>query len=78
MIAQFGGKHPRIDPSAFIVNDATIIGDVEIGPQSNIWFQCVVRGDTNYISIGARCNIQDACGLHVVMDRYPVILEDYV
>jgi len=78
MIAQFGGKHPRIDPSAFIVSDATIIGDVEIGPQSNIWFQCVVRGDTNYIRIGARCNIQDACVLHVVKDRYPVILEDDV
>ncbi|MHB8111038.1 MAG: gamma carbonic anhydrase family protein [Syntrophorhabdaceae bacterium] len=78
MIAQFRGKYPRIDPSAYIVDNATIIGDVEIGPQTNIWFQSIVRGDTNHIKIGARCNIQDACVIHVVKDRYPVILEDDV
>ncbi len=76
MISEFCGKYPKIDPTAFIVDNATVIGDVEIGPQTNIWFQSIVRGDTNYIRIGARCNIQDACVLHVVKDRYPVILED--
>ncbi len=76
MIIEFGGKQPRIDPSAFIVDNATVIGDVEIGPGTNIWFQSIVRGDTNYIRIGARCNIQDACVLHVVKDRHPVVLED--
>lgn len=78
MIIPFCGKYPKIDPTAFVVDNASIIGDVEIGPQANIWFQCVVRGDTNYIRIGQRCNIQDACVLHVVKDRYPVILEDDV
>lgn len=78
MIIEFGGKHPKVDPAAFIVDNATIIGDVEIGPGTNIWFQSIVRGDTNYIRIGSRCNIQDACVLHVVKDRYPVILEDDV
>lgn len=76
MIIPFGGKYPKIDPSAFIVDNATIVGDVEIGPEANIWFQSIVRADTNYIRIGARCNIQDACVLHVVKGRYPVILED--
>lgn len=78
MIIPFCGKYPKIDPTAFIVDNAAIIGNVEIGPRANIWFQCTVRGDTNYIRIGARCNIQDACVLHVVKDRYPVILEDDV
>lgn len=78
MIVGFGGKHPRIDPKAFIVDNAMIIGDVEIGPGTNIWFQSIVRGDTNFIRIGSNCNIQDACVLHVVKDRHPVILEDEV
>jgi len=78
MIIPFGGIYPKIDPTAFISDNATIVGKVEIGPEANIWFQSIVRADTNYIRIGARCNIQDACVLHVVKDRYPVILEDDV
>ena len=78
MILEINGKRPRIDPSAFVVESATIIGDVVIGPGANIWFQSIVRGDTNYIRIGANCNIQDACVLHVAKDRYPLIVEDYV
>ncbi len=76
MIIDFNGKYPKIDPAAFIVDNATIIGDVEIGPGANIWFQSIIRGDTNFIRIGSRCNIQDACVLHVVKDRHPVVLED--
>jgi carbonic anhydrase/acetyltransferase-like protein (isoleucine patch superfamily) len=78
MITGFDGKYPRIDPTAFIAENATVIGDVEIGPGANIWFQSVVRGDTNYIRIGANCNIQDACVLHVVKDLLPLVLEDGV
>jgi carbonic anhydrase/acetyltransferase-like protein (isoleucine patch superfamily) len=78
MILEFDGKHPRIDPTAFIAENALIIGDVEIGPGANIWFYSIIRGDTNYIRIGANCNIQDACVLHVVKDHEPVILEDGV
>jgi gamma-carbonic anhydrase len=78
MIVEINGKRPRIDPKAFVVDSAMIIGDVVIGPGANIWFQSVIRGDTNYIRIGANCNIQDACILHVVRDRYPLLLEDDV
>jgi carbonic anhydrase/acetyltransferase-like protein (isoleucine patch superfamily) len=78
MVVEFDGKHPRIDASAFVAENAMIIGNVDIGPRANIWFQCIVRGDTNYIRIGSNCNIQDACVLHVVKDLYPVILEDDV
>ena len=78
MIVEINGKRPRIDPKAFIVDSAMVIGDVVVGPGANIWFQSVVRGDTNYIRIGANCNIQDACILHVVKDRYPVLLDEDV
>jgi gamma-carbonic anhydrase len=55
---------PRIDASAFIADGATVIGDVEIGPDSSIWYGCVVRGDVNEIRIGARSNIQDGTVIH--------------
>ncbi len=76
MIVEINGKRPRIGPKAFVAESALVAGDVEVGAGANIWFQSVVRGDTNYIRIGANCNIQDACILHVVKDRYPLILED--
>ncbi|MBP1735168.1 MAG: gamma carbonic anhydrase family protein [Deltaproteobacteria bacterium] len=78
VIVEFEGKHPRIDPTAFVAENAMIIGDVDVGPRANIWFNCIVRGDTNYIRIGTNCNLQDACVLHVVKGLYPVILEDDV
>lgn len=77
MIIEFNGKHPRIDPSAFIVENAMVVGDVEIGPGANIWFYSLIRGDTNCIRVGSNCNIQDACILHVAPDQ-PLILEDSV
>jgi len=65
MIRPFKGIAPTIDASAFIAEGAVIIGDVAIGAQSSIWYNCVVRGDVNYITIGERTNIQDLSVLHV-------------
>jgi carbonic anhydrase/acetyltransferase-like protein (isoleucine patch superfamily) len=78
MIMDFKGKYPKLDPTAFIAENAMVIGDVEIGPGTNIWFHSIVRGDANYIRIGSNCNIQDACVLHAEKDLYPLILEDEV
>ncbi len=78
MIIDFEGKHPKVEPTAFIAENAMGIGDVEIGPGTNIWFHRIVRGDLNYIRIGSNCNIQDACVLHVEKDFYPLFLEDEV
>jgi gamma-carbonic anhydrase len=61
----FRGKAPRIDRSAFIAPGARLIGDVEIGPDASIWYNCVLRGDVNSIRIGARTNIQDGSVIHV-------------
>jgi carbonic anhydrase/acetyltransferase-like protein (isoleucine patch superfamily) len=68
LILPFGGKSPQIAPDAFIADNATIIGDVTIGAGASIWFGCVLRGDTNYIRVGARSNVQDGTVIHVARD----------
>ncbi len=65
LILPYQGKLPRIAPDVFIAPNATIIGDVEIGSGSNIWFGCVIRGDVCPIRIGERTNIQDGSIIHV-------------
>jgi carbonic anhydrase/acetyltransferase-like protein (isoleucine patch superfamily) len=64
-LLSFAGKSPRIDPSAFVAPGCRLIGDIEIGPQASIWYNCVLRGDVNRIRIGARTNIQDGSVIHV-------------
>jgi gamma-carbonic anhydrase len=64
-ILSFGGATPRIDRSSFVAPGAVLIGDIEIGPNASIWYNCVLRGDVNRIRIGARTNIQDGTVLHV-------------
>lgn len=71
IILPFQGKLPKIHPTAFVAPGAVVIGDVEIGPESSIWFGCVVRGDVNYIRIGARTNIQDGTVIHVASGLQP-------
>jgi len=78
VILEFDRKLPKVDPTVFIAENAMIIGDVEIGPGTNIWFHTIVRGDQNYIKIGSNCSIQDACVLHVEKDLYPLFVEDEV
>ena len=78
MIRPFNNIHPRIAESAFVTDDAIVIGDVEIGAESSVWFGSVVRGDVNYIRIGARTNIQDSCVIHVSSKDHPTILEDEI
>lgn len=64
-IVPFGGKAPQIHDSAFVAPGARIIGDVEIGPDASVWYNCVLRGDINRIVIGARSNLQDGTIVHV-------------
>ena len=63
-IIPLNGKAPLIHPSAFIAPGCRIIGDVEIGADASIWYNCVIRGDVNHIRIGARTNIQDGTVVH--------------
>ncbi len=63
------GKTPVTGDNCFIAEDATIIGDVVIGNDCSIWYKTVIRGDVNYIRIGDRVNIQDACVLHTTYKK---------
>ncbi len=63
-IVPFRGIAPRIDPTAFIAPGCRIIGDVEIGAEASIWYNCVIRGDVNRVVIGARSNVQDGTVIH--------------
>lgn len=65
LILPFEGKTPQIHDSAFIAPGAKIIGDVEIGPEASVWYNCVLRGDINRILIGAGSNLQDGTIVHV-------------
>lgn len=76
MIYSFEGKTPKIHPSAYISDEATIIGDVEIGEDANIWPGVVIRGDVGAIRIGARVNVQDGSVVHVDTDGETVLEED--
>ena len=63
-IIPLNGKTPRIHESAFIAPGCRIIGDVEIGPDVSIWYNCVLRADVSRIVVGARSNIQDGSVVH--------------
>lgn len=65
MIIEYRGKRPKIHPSAFIAPTAVLIGDVEVGEESSIWFGAVLRGDNGPIRIGARTSVQDNAVIHV-------------
>jgi carbonic anhydrase/acetyltransferase-like protein (isoleucine patch superfamily) len=76
IILEYNGKSPKISKDAFIACNAVIIGDVEIGPYSSIWYNCVIRGDVNSIRIGSRTNIQDGTIVHVGSQNGPTTIGD--
>jgi carbonic anhydrase/acetyltransferase-like protein (isoleucine patch superfamily) len=63
-ILAINGKAPRIHHTAFIAPGCRIVGDVEIGPDVSIWYNCVIRADVNRVVIGARSNVQDGTVIH--------------
>src|SRR3990172_4865293 len=69
---------PQVPATAYIDPQAVVIGDVSIGEHSSLWPCVVVRGDVNYVRIGARTNIQDGSILHVMKDTHPLIIGDSV
>lgn len=64
LIVEFDGKTPQIDPSAWIAPNATLIGDVTIGPKASVWYGAVLRGDMARIVLGAGSNLQDNVVVH--------------
>ena len=77
-IYALGDHVPQIDPTAFVHPDATVIGDVTIGPESTIWPQAVLRGDYGRITVGARTSIQDGSVIHSTVGMPTIIGDDCV
>ena len=72
------GKTPKFGKDCYFSENATIIGDVEMGDQCTVWFNAVVRGDVNYIKIGNRVNIQDGSCLHTTYEKAAIEIGDDV
>ena len=78
MIRPFKNISPLVDSTAYVDESAQVIGDVQIGAESSVWMNVVIRGDINQIRIGKRTNIQDLTAVHVMRDAYPTIIGDEV
>jgi carbonic anhydrase/acetyltransferase-like protein (isoleucine patch superfamily) len=78
LIRPHGGKAPRLDATAFAAESSVVVGDVEIGAGSSVWFGAVVRGDVHSVRIGARTNLQDLAVVHVSGGTHPTFVGDDV
>ena len=74
MIIEYRGIRPKLGLDVFLAQGVILLGDIEIGDYSNLWFYTVARADVNYIRIGAQTNIQDHCALHVTTDKFPLVI----
>jgi carbonic anhydrase/acetyltransferase-like protein (isoleucine patch superfamily) len=75
MFIEFRGKRPKVAASAFIAPTAVLIGDVEVGEESSVWFGVVIRADNGPIRIGARSSVQDNSVVHVSPDCTTIVGE---
>lgn len=78
MIRSFLGATPQYDDTNYIAETAVVIGDVTLGPEASIWHHCTVRGDVNWIRIGAATNVQDHTVIHVTHGTAPTDVGDRV
>ncbi len=78
MLKELKGVTPKIGENTFVAPSADLIGQVEIGKESSIWFQCVLRGDVEPISIGDYTNIQDGTVIHGTYGQHSVKIGNYV
>jgi carbonic anhydrase/acetyltransferase-like protein (isoleucine patch superfamily) len=78
IVREYAGKRPSLGERVYLAETAAVIGDVVLGDDVSIWYNSVVRGDCNFIRIGARSNIQDNCAIHVTVRTHPTVLEEEV
>jgi carbonic anhydrase/acetyltransferase-like protein (isoleucine patch superfamily) len=78
VLRPYRGVSPRVHPSAFIDDSAQVIGDVEIGEESGVWMNAVIRGDVHWIRIGRRSNVQDGTVVHAMTGTHPTSIGDNV
>ena len=74
----YNDKFPKVKDNCFIAPGAILIGEIEVGDYTNIWYNCVLRGDVNYIRVGKNVNIQDGTVVHVATHGPPTLIGDHV
>jgi gamma-carbonic anhydrase len=77
-VRAYQGKQPKLGADVFVADTAMIIGDVEIGARSTVWFGAVIRGDVYYIRIGEDTSIQDNSVIHVTHGQHATIIGNRV
>jgi len=78
IIKEVRGKKPAIPADCYVAENATIVGDVSFGENCSVWFNAVIRGDVNFISIGDKVNIQDGAVIHCTYLKHPTIIGNNV
>lgn len=78
IIKEIRGKYPQIEADCYLAENVTIVGDVTIGKQCSVWFNAVIRGDVNAITIGDKVNIQDGAIIHCTYEKYPTVIGNNV
>ena len=77
-VMPFQDKTPKLHESVFVAPGARIVGDVEIGADSSVWYNTVIRGDVHWIRVGRETNIQDGTVLHVTEGQHPLLIGNRV
>jgi carbonic anhydrase/acetyltransferase-like protein (isoleucine patch superfamily) len=78
MIRSYKGITPTVPPTCYVDESAQLIGDVVLGENASVWMNAVLRGDVHSIRVGAHSNIQDCSVLHGMLNKWPVIVGDWV
>ncbi len=78
IIKPVNGKHPQIPEDCYVAENATIVGDVEMGKECSVWFNAVIRGDVHYIKMGNKVNIQDGAVIHATYQKSPTTIGNNV
>ncbi|MBE7651900.1 gamma carbonic anhydrase family protein [Tenacibaculum finnmarkense genomovar finnmarkense] len=78
IIKTINGKTPQIPADCYVAENATIVGDVQMGKECSVWFNAVIRGDVHYIKMGDKVNIQDGAIIHATYQKSPTTIGNNV
>ena len=78
IIKAVNGKSPQIPGDCYVAENATIVGDVQMGKECSVWFNAVIRGDVHYIKMGDKVNIQDGAVIHATYQKSPTTIGNNV
>ncbi|WP_422089248.1 gamma carbonic anhydrase family protein [Tenacibaculum ovolyticum] len=78
IIKAVNGKSPQIPADCYVAENATIVGDVQMGKECSVWFNAVIRGDVHYIKMGDKVNIQDGAVIHATYQKSPTTIGNNV